>query len=152
MILLADRPGEREQAVRQLIRIGFDDLHGYLEGGMPAWKAQGLPVGKVPILPADELERQLNNRKAPPIIDVSSEAEWRAGHLPHAIHVEAGRLPAEDLSLPQDELKIVHCGHSGRSTVGISVLERRGVRNLALLDGGYSGWHKAGNPEVRENE
>ncbi len=152
MILLADYPAEREEAVRQLIRIGFDDLRGYLEGGMPAWEAEGLPVSTVRILPAEELAQQLKRGKAPPILDVRSDAEWRAGHLPKAIHVEAGRLPEADLSLPQDELKVIHCGHSERTTVGISVLERRGYRNLALLEGGYSGWHAAGYPEVQDHE
>ncbi len=152
MILLADHPAEREEAIRQLIRIGFDDLRGYLEGGMPAWEAEGLPVSTVPTLPAEELAQALDQGKAPLVLDVRFDAEWRAGHLPKAVHVEAGRLPEADLSLPQDELKVVHCGHSERSTVGISVLERRGYRNLALLEGGYSGWHAAGYPEVQDHE
>jgi hydroxyacylglutathione hydrolase len=151
LILLAERTAEREEAVRQLIRIGLDDLRGYLEGGMPAWEAEGLPVSSVPILPAEQVYRQMKRGNAPLILDVRSDAEWRLGHLPKAIHVEAGRLPEADLPLAQDELKVVHCGHSERSTVGLSILERRGVRNLALLDGGYSGWRAAGYPEVRGN-
>jgi hydroxyacylglutathione hydrolase len=135
-----------------LIRIGFDDLRGYLEGGMPAWEAQSLPVSKVPILPAEELAQQVKGGKAPLILDVRSDAEWSLGHLPNAIHVEAGRLPEVDLPLPQEELKIVHCGHSERSTVGLSILERRGLRNLALLEGGYSGWLSAGYPVVLDHE
>jgi hydroxyacylglutathione hydrolase len=98
---------------------------------MGAWEAEGLPVSKVPILPAEELARQLEQGKAPLIIDVRSDSEWRAGHLPKAIHVEAGRLPDENLSLPQGDLKVIHCGHSDRSTVGVSVLERR--HELVLL-------------------
>jgi len=150
--LLADHPDEREEAIRQLIRIGYDDLLGYLEGGMPAWEADGLPVSKVPILPAEELVRQMSLGKAPLILDVRSDGEWRAGHLPEATHIEAGRLPGADLPLSQGDLTVVHCGHSERSTVGISVLERRGYRNLALLEGGYNGWHAAGYPEVQNHE
>jgi hydroxyacylglutathione hydrolase len=152
IVLLADQPAEREEATRQLIRIGFDDLRGYLLGGMPAWEAQSLPVSKVPILPAEELAQQIKGGKVPLILDVRSDAEWRLGHLPKAIHVEAGRLPEVDLPLPQDVLKIVHCGHSERSTVGLSILERRGLRNLALLEGGYTGWHSAGYPVVQDHE
>jgi hydroxyacylglutathione hydrolase len=152
LIVLADRPAEREEAIRQLIRIGFDDLHGYPGGGMPAWEAEGLPVSTVRILPAEELAQKMKQGKAPLVLDVRSDVEWRAGHLPKAIHVEAGRLPGADLPLPQDELKVIHCGHSERSTVGISVLERRGYRNLALLEGGYGGWHAAGYPEVQDHE
>jgi len=36
--------------------------------------------------------------------------------------------------------------------MGIPVLERRGYRNLMLLDGGFSGWQAADWPVVQDNE
>jgi rhodanese-related sulfurtransferase len=69
---------------------------------------------------------------------------WSGSPAPEGNPRRVGRLPDDDLSLPQDDLKVVHCGHSDRSMVGISVLERRGYRNLALLEGGYSSWLAAG--------
>jgi hydroxyacylglutathione hydrolase len=152
IILLADHPAEREEAIRQLIRIGFDELRGYLQGGMPAWEAEDLPVSMIRILPAEELDRQLKQGKAPLILDVRSDVEWRAGHLPQAIHIEAGRLPHAEIPFFQDSQVVVHCGHADRSTVGISVLQQRGYRNLSLLEGGYTGWHAAGYSEVQDNE
>ncbi|HSB02746.1 MAG TPA: rhodanese-like domain-containing protein, partial [Anaerolineales bacterium] len=99
----------------------------------------------------EELAEQLERGKAPVIIDVRSDAEWRAGHLPNAIHIEAGRLPFEDLILPQEDTKVIHCNTSNRSTVGVSVLERRGYRNLTLLKGGFSKWQASGFPTVSED-
>jgi hydroxyacylglutathione hydrolase len=149
IILIADHATKREEAVRQLLRIGYDDLRGYLDGGLVAWTAAGLPTQRVPSVSAEELRSQLEHGTAPTILDVRHDDEWRAGHLPHAIHLAAGRLP---LSLPpasRDEPLIVHCGHADRSTVGLSLLERSGYQDLALLDGGYSGWQAAGYPIVR---
>ncbi|MCC6192298.1 MAG: hypothetical protein IT318_24980 [Anaerolineales bacterium] len=37
-------PAEHETAVRQLIRLGYDNLLGYLKGGMDAWQAAGYDV------------------------------------------------------------------------------------------------------------
>ena len=150
LILVAKDAEERESAVRQLIRIGYDDLRGFLVGGLEAWETETRPVSRLPVIPVQELAERLEQGKAPIILDVRSDAEWRAGHLPKAIHIEAGRLPDERLALPQDELKVIHCGHSERSTVGISLLERRGVRNLALLKGGFDGWQAAGFEVVSE--
>jgi hydroxyacylglutathione hydrolase len=150
LILVTSDAEDREAAVRQLIRIGYDDLRGYLMGGLEAWEADARPVSRLPVMPAQELAERLEQGKAPIILDVRSEAEWHAGHLPNAIHVEAGRLPSDNLSLPQEELKVIHCGHSDRSTVAISVLERRGYRNLVLLKGGYIGWQAAGFEIVSE--
>jgi len=44
VILISDTTEVHEYAIRQLIRIGYDDLPGYLEGGMAAWERAGLPV------------------------------------------------------------------------------------------------------------
>ncbi|MGQ0796507.1 MAG: MBL fold metallo-hydrolase, partial [Methanobacteriota archaeon] len=38
LVLVARGPQDLEEATRQLMRIGFDDLRGYLKGGIPAWK------------------------------------------------------------------------------------------------------------------
>jgi hydroxyacylglutathione hydrolase len=150
LILVSSDAEEREAAVRQLIRIGYDDLRGYLMGGFETWEGDARPVSRVPVMPVQELAERLEQGKAPIILDVRSNAEWHAGHLPNAIHIEAGRLTSDDLPLPQEDLKVIHCGHSDRSTVGISVLERRGYRNLVLLKAGFSGWQAAGFEVVRE--
>jgi len=152
IILIADDPIAREEAVRQLIRIGYDDLRGYLNGGVAAWTAAGLPTRRVPIMPAEELRQQLERGTAPIILDVRHDDEWRAGHLPRAIHHDAGRLPMSQPPVPRDERLIVHCGHADRSTVGLSMLERWGYRNLMLLDGGFGAWQTAGYPIVRDDE
>jgi hydroxyacylglutathione hydrolase len=152
LALIAGTPAEREEAVRQLIRIGYDDLRGYLEGGIPAWEAAGQRIARVPVMPVEELFRRLEEVDAPAVIDVRFDAEWQAGHIPGAIHIEAGRLQVGELQLPRDRLTIVHCGHADRSTVGISLLERRGYRNLALLEGGMSAWESAGYPVLSEGE
>ena len=146
LILISENPAEREEAIRQLIRIGYDDLRGYLQGGLPAWEAAGRPVARVPRMPVQELARRLEGVDAPAVIDVRFDSEWRAGHIPGALHIEAGQLPAVDLPLPLDHLTVVHCGHADRSTVGISLLEQRGYRNLVLLEGGMSAWNSAGYP------
>ena len=108
---------------------------------------------RVPVLPVEELRWWLERRdNRPVVLDVRLDAEWRAGHLPGAIHIEAGRLPTEALPFSKDTPVVVHCGHADRSTVSISVLERRGYRNLMLLDGGFAAWEAAGYEVVRDDE
>jgi hydroxyacylglutathione hydrolase len=152
LILVADSPGEREEAVRQLIRIGYDDLRGYLEGGMAAWQAEGLPIARVPVISVEELYHEHERGVASKVLDVRQDAEWRAGHLPRAIHIEGGRLYVGELPLPKEEPLVVHCGHADRSTVAISLLQQRGYDNLTLLYGGFSTWQAAGYPVERDHE
>lgn len=149
LILVADHPEERSEAVRQLIRIGYDDLRGYLDGGMGAWRAAGFPVGQMPVKSRQELLVEMEKGSAALVLDVRQDAEWRAGHIPGARHIEAGALPAVHPDLAKDAPIVVHCGHADRSTVALSLLARQGYRALALLDGGFSGWVKAGYPVER---
>jgi hydroxyacylglutathione hydrolase len=150
IILITGDRALREEAILQLIRIGYDDLRGYLDGGIAAWRAEGLPVTQVKVLSIMDVHSAFQNGEALPVLDVRQDAEWDAGHLPGAIHIEGGRLPFADLRLPQDMPVIVHCGHADRATVALSVLERRGRRDVQLMYGGFSAWQAAGFPVIRE--
>jgi hypothetical protein len=45
----------------QLIRIGYDDLRGYLDGGSRLGQRR-LPIQRVPIVPAENAPRQARHR------------------------------------------------------------------------------------------
>lgn len=152
IVLIGDGEEERQEAVRQLIRIGYDDLSGYLEGGIAAWEAEGLPVAQVPILSAEELYRERSRGDGLQVLDVRQEAEWSAGHLPGALHIEGGRLRREVPPLPKDTPVVVHCGHADRSTVAISLLQQQGFKDVRLLYGGLSAWREAGYPVEQVDE
>lgn len=104
LALVAEGATDREAAVRQLIRIGYDDLRGYLEGGLAAWEAADLPTAPVRKMPVAELRERLGDGEGPLVLDVRQDDEWAAGHIPGAVHVENGRLPYNDLPLPADRL------------------------------------------------
>ena len=149
LILVGESEAERTDAVRQLIRIGYDDLRGYLEGGMQAWEAEGNPTDRVERISAQELARRLASAEAPAVLDVRSNAEWQSGHIPGALHIEAGDLPLKEHPIPEERLTIVHCAHANRSTVSISVLKQRGYKNIALLRGGFFAWQTSGYPVTK---
>ncbi|HLF25260.1 MAG TPA: rhodanese-like domain-containing protein [Anaerolineae bacterium] len=144
LVLVAADAANREDAIRQLIRIGYDDLRGYLDGGLPAWEAAGLPVTRMQKISVAELRARIGDGDAPIVIDVRQDAEWQAGHIPGALHIENGRLPYDDLPLPIDRPIYLHCRVRDRSTAALSVLARRGYRDLTLVDGGFKAWKEAG--------
>jgi hydroxyacylglutathione hydrolase len=149
IILVSDTMLVHEYAVRQLIRIGYDDLPGHLDGGMDAWERAGLPVERATRLTMRELRDRLERGEPLVVLDVRQAHEWRTGRLPRAILREAGDLPLADLDLPRDRLIAAHCGHGERAATALSVLERRGYRNLALVTGGIEDWQRAGGPVAR---
>ena len=71
----------------QALKIGYEDLAGQLAGGMAAWQADGGPVQGTELVTAGRVG-------ARPVLDVRQAAEYLSGHVPGAVHVELGDLPA----------------------------------------------------------
>jgi rhodanese-related sulfurtransferase len=149
VILVSDTPEVHAYAVRQLMRIGYDDLPGYLEGGMGAWERSGLPVERVPVLTMRQVRERLAGGEPLLVLDVRQPHEWSTGHLPRAELLEAGELPRAELSLPRNRLIATHCGHGQRAATALSVLERRGYRQLAVIAEGVEDWRNAGGDVER---
>jgi hydroxyacylglutathione hydrolase len=144
VILVSDTTEVHEYAVRQLIRIGYDDLPGYVDGGMAAWERAGLAVERSTVLTMREVRQQLERGQPLVVVDVRQAHEWSAGRIPQAELIEAGALPDADLHLPHDRVIATHCGHGQRAATALSVLEHRGYRNLAVITEGIDDWRKAG--------
>lgn len=146
IILLGENADERSEATRQLIRIGYDDIVGYLEGGIDAWALE-YPVETVRSLSSKELREQLD---AVTLIDVRRLSEWESGHIAGAIHFEGGRIPWEELNFPTDKPLALQCASGNRSMVAISVLKRRGIHNVIQVDGGINKWKANGFEVVQD--
>ena len=146
VLLVSETTEVHEYAVRQLIRIGYDNLPGYLDGGMVAWEREGLPVERVPVLTMRRVRQRLQDGEPLVVMDVRQAHEWTAGHIPDAELVEAGALPHAELQLPRDRLVATHCGHGQRAATALSVLEQRGYERLALITEGVDEWRNAGGP------
>lgn len=148
IVLVGESADQREEATRQLIRIGYDDVLGYLEGGIEAW-AKEYPVEHVRSWNPKELRERLGEVT---LIDVRQDSEWEEGHIRGAIHFEGGRIPWEPLSFPMDKPLAIQCGAGNRSMIAISVLKRRGIHNVIQVDGGITKWKMSGFEVVRDNE
>lgn len=152
VILVGERDDALDTAVRQLIRIGYDDLSGFLEGGMTAWQQAGLPVERATMMTMRDLRARIEGGEPLVVLDVRQPHEWPTGHLPQATLIEAGELPRAELSLPRDRPIATHCGHGERATTALSVLERRGYRDLALVTGNVEEWREAGGPIISDGQ
>ena len=95
---------------------------------------------------ATELEQLINQGTAPTIIDVRSSYEYRAGHIPGAIHIPfwSALFRVDEISAARDEPVVVYCAHGPRAGVGKFALTRAGYTQVLYLDGHMSGWYKAG--------
>lgn len=123
----------------QARKVGYDQIAGELDGGLPAWAAAGQPTSSIPVAGVEALEGAR-------VLDIRQANEYDAGHVPGADHIELGALAARATDLP-DEPLVVMCGHSERAMGAASLLARTGHHNLTVLDGGAQDWaDKSGRP------
>ena len=125
----------------QALKIGYEDLAGQLDGGMAAWRADGGRPSSTELVTAGRWA-------AAPVLDVRQAAEYAAGHIPGAVHVELGDLPARAQDAPAGA--VVMCGHGERAMTAASLLQRAGHRGLAVLAGGAGDWAAATGHPLQE--
>jgi rhodanese-related sulfurtransferase len=125
----------------QALKIGYEDLAGQLDGGMAAWHADGGPAEQTSLVTAGRIG-------ARPVLDVRQAAEYAAGHVPGAVHVELGDLPARFRDAPRGA--VVMCGHGERAMTAASLLQRAGHDGLAVLAGGAPNWAAATGRPLQE--
>ena len=147
IVLVGESTDQIVAATRQLIRIGYDELVGRLEGGIDAW-AREYPVETIPGMKTKELRERLDEVM---LIDVRQKSEWDEGHIPGAIHFEGGRVAWEDLPFPHDKPLAIQCSSGNRSMSISSVLRRRGYGNVIQVEGGITRWKMHGFSLTKED-
>ena len=133
LILIAPEGREKETIIR-LSRVGFDNVIGYLEGGINSWIKNGGIVSKVSNESASKFST-VNNDKD--ILDVRSKNEHKSESLLNSINI-----PLIDLSKSIDKVSFektfyVHCKGGYRSMIAASILLANGISNFSNIPGGY---------------
>jgi hydroxyacylglutathione hydrolase len=133
LVVVLDPDQDRDDLVRQALKVGYERLAGELDGGMAAWHAAGLPSARIPIV-------EVADQPSGTVLDVRQDAEFAAGHLPGAAHVELGALAGAE-ELPTGPLAVM-CEHGERAMTGASLLQRAGHGDLTVLVGGAGDWSR----------
>ena len=133
LILIAPEGREKEAIIR-LSRVGFDNVIGYLEGGINSWIKNGGIINKVLNESASKFSIIDNNKD---ILDVRSKNEHKSESLLNSINI-----PLIDLSKSIDKVSFektfyVHCKGGYRSMIAASILLANGISNFSNIPGGY---------------
>ena len=142
-VLIADTPQQYEEARVRMARVGIEDVRGYLEGGLAAWKQAGFELEKLPQITVEELDQSLNEGKVR-LLDVRREPEWQAGHIAGALWWPLDRFKVSPPEVDPEAPLAVHCASGYRSVIACSLLRRAGMQNVINVVGGFDAWKKAG--------
>lgn len=146
IVIVAESDDKVAEAQLRLARVGLENVQGYLEGGMTAWKDSGQPIEVVPQISVAELKQLIETRLDLQIVDVRRAAEYESGHAPRAITAPLAQLRETLASLKLSPVlpTAIICAGGYRSSAGASILQHNGFSNLLNVTGGTKAWIDAG--------
>ena len=134
-LLLVTDEGCEEEVITRLSRVGFDNVLGYLKGGVSAWQSAGKETDSVDrITPEEFAQRYTEDAK---IIDVRKEGEYAAEHIADAYSRPLAYINTWIKDVDPKEHFFLHCAGGYRSMIAASILQARGYRNFTEVEGGF---------------
>jgi rhodanese-related sulfurtransferase len=133
-ILLIAPEGREEEAVTRLARVGFDNVLGYLDGGLEAWKKADKETDQIDQVTVEELKDVLPNGE---VFDLRKKGEYESEHLEDVKHTALDYINEHLQEYPKDDPFYVHCAGGYRSLIGASILKSRGYHNVIDVIGGF---------------
>ena len=147
-ILIAEE-SKLEELTRSLMRIGMDNVLGYVDG-VQDWVKDGGTLAKGEILSMSDFKEILSTNHTQ-IVDLRGASEYKAGHIKGTDNLFIGTLEKNLHKIRKDQQVVVHCQSGDRATIGYSLLAKHGFKNVKNFSGGISEWTTAGNDVVKEN-
>ena len=125
IVLIVDE-AEVEEAVRDLVRIGYDDVVGFAETEtLQDYFEAGGAAAAIDEITFDEVEA-LRHRDDTAVLDVRYRSEYEDGHVNGALNASYTRMPEYAADLPSDATMLVHCQSGARAAAAAAFLRRIG--------------------------
>ncbi len=136
LTLLGDSAGSVADGQRELCRIGIDRIEAAADGSPEAWAA-GEALAEFPTADFATLAARMAGADRAGdslvLLDVRRSSEWRAGHIPGAVHIPLHELSSRLGEIPGGEIW-VHCQAGYRAAVAASLLAAAGRQIVAIND------------------
>lgn len=139
-----------DPAVRFLIRLGYDDIVGYLEQGLHAWQVSGRLYDRIPAVHIAELVRRIQDHEEFTLLDVRRIDEFEKGRLPNAVHIYLGDLPARLDEIPKERPITTVCGSGQRAIIAASILKQNNFEAVEDSLGSMAACEAIGCPIVKD--
>lgn len=149
-IIIIDENNEHlNQIIRYLVRIGYDNIYGYLAGGFTSWANSGENIETLDIWSVHKLKDDKGDESVF-LLDVREIGEWEEGYIEGAYHIYVGNLKERLDDVPKDKYIVVYCDTGNRASIAASVLKMNGYEKAANVLGSIHAWKAAGYPLVND--
>jgi hydroxyacylglutathione hydrolase len=125
------------EAVRDLVRIGIDQIVGYATPEMVALLAPDA-ISSIEEVTYDAIENSKNDAGVLPV-DVRRMTEYDALHVDGAINIAHTRLSVRKDEVPTGRKLMVHCRTGARAAAAAAFLAREG-HDVAYVNDDFDNW------------
>jgi hydroxyacylglutathione hydrolase len=147
-LLVIAAAGKEHEAILRLARVGYENVVGYLEGGIDAWKKSDRPVDTITSVNPDEFAEEVREGNKRTILDVRRPGEFESGHVKGAdLFCLSNFSHVTNLkALKPEQPYFIHCAGGYRSMIAASILKAQGFTNVVNVRQGWSGIKKENLP------
>jgi len=121
---------------QKLSRVGFDNVIGYLDGGVEAWQSADKEIDTLKSVSAKEFKSVIEKDNSIKIVDVRKASEYESEHVVSALNFPLSKINDHLGELPTQGQFFIHCAGGYRSVIAASILKARGVHNIIDVAGG----------------
>ncbi len=139
-ILLVSNEDRVEEAIIRLSRVGFDNVKGYLKGGILSWQNAGKLTNKVNNIKSNDsysfIEKSFNSKNKTLILDVRNVNEFNKYRFKNVLHCELNNLDDIINTQQKEQDILVYCAGGYRSMMAVSILKKNNFKNINNLQNG----------------
>ena len=140
ILIIADIGSERESITR-LNRVGFENILGFLSGGIDSIKNNTLLIDSID----QKLGKDLHSLSNYEVIDVRNKSEFNTKHL-----ADSKNFPLYDIlnnknNFNNEKKYVIYCLSGYRSIIASSLLKKNNIKNITTISDGFNGMSKNSN-------
>ena len=135
-LILVTPEGREEETVLRLSRVGFDNILGYLEGGIESWVSSGKDTVHIKNINANDFLK-LNSESDIKVLDVRSKKENSQSKVENSFNIPLISLKDEIEGINTNSNLYVYCKGGYRSMIACSILKFNNKDNIVNILGGF---------------
>ena len=148
IIIVDDNNDRIDELRRYLVRLGYDNIYGYLSGGFPVWFKGSGDFETVNMWSVHDLLPNMG-KESLFLLDVRKENDWIKERIDGSHNIYIGLLKDNIESVPKDKHVVVSCDTGYKASIGTSILQMNGYKNVTNILGSMMSWKKAGYPVIK---
>jgi glyoxylase-like metal-dependent hydrolase (beta-lactamase superfamily II)/rhodanese-related sulfurtransferase len=135
IIFIAEN-GREQEIVTRFSRVGYDNVQGYLIGGIPNWIDHGFELDKIGSISAIEFYNRMKEGRIDITLDVRRETEYLSQHVVGVTNFPLDFIHQNLSKIDPNKHYFLHCAAGFRSLIAASIFKAKGIDNITDIRGG----------------